>query len=92
METLELTLSAPIASFGFGMRLQHRLTQVSPTKTALVGLIACAMGLSRDDDLGGLNSISFSTKNVDLVEGMPLLIGIMSPIMLRSLKLLRIKS
>jgi CRISPR system Cascade subunit CasD len=47
MKKLQLTLSAPIASFSDSPRCQHRLTQPLPTKSAIAGMIACAQGLSQ---------------------------------------------
>lgn len=49
METIRLTLSAPIASYASTPRLQHRLTDVEPTPTAIQGLIRCALGLRRGE-------------------------------------------
>lgn len=64
MKSLELTLSAPIASFGTSPRMQHRFTQSEPTHSAIIGLIACAMGLGRDDDFSELRPIKLNIKSV----------------------------
>ena len=64
MKSLKLTLSAPIASFGTSPRMQHRLTQSEPTHSAVVGLIACAMGLGRDADFSEIKQISMTVMSV----------------------------
>jgi CRISPR system Cascade subunit CasD len=69
LKTLDLQLSAPIASFGTTPRLQHRLSQPKPTHSAIVGLICCAMGLGRSDDFGAIKSIKMRV--LELSHGEP---------------------
>ena len=69
MTTITLTLSAPMASFSSQPRLQHRLTQLTPTKSAIIGMIACAMGLGRDDSYDHLNTLTVSV--IDVAGGKP---------------------
>lgn len=64
MKGLNLHLEAPIASFGVGPRLQHRLTQSAPTFSAIVGMIACAMGRKRDEPIDDLKQITMSVISV----------------------------
>jgi CRISPR system Cascade subunit CasD len=65
MKTLTLTLSAPIASYGNTPRMQHRLTQYAPTKSAIVGMIACAMGIPRDGSIEYLEAIDMCVLSVN---------------------------
>jgi CRISPR system Cascade subunit CasD len=64
MKTLNLTISAPIASYGTTPRFQQRLTQYAPTKSAIVGMIACAMGIPRDESIEHLNALSMRVVSV----------------------------
>jgi CRISPR system Cascade subunit CasD len=38
--------------------MQHRLTQYAPTKSAIIGMIACAMGIPRDESIGHLQTLT----------------------------------
>ncbi|MEU3273285.1 type I-E CRISPR-associated protein Cas5/CasD [Saccharomonospora sp. NPDC006951] len=48
--TLSLCLDAPMQSWGLRSRFQSRDTAQEPTKSGVVGLLAAALGVSRDDD------------------------------------------
>ena len=52
--TLFLRLEGPMQSWGERARWGVRDTAPEPTKSGIVGLLACALGLSEDDDLRGL--------------------------------------
>lgn len=50
MKTLLLYLSGPQQSWGCGSKFNERDTERFPTYSGILGLVACAMGISRDDD------------------------------------------
>jgi CRISPR-associated Cas5-like protein len=54
-----MTLSGPRGGFGDTPRLVHRFVQAAPPRSAIIGLIANAYGLSRDDDFGFLDPLKF---------------------------------
>lgn len=49
MNLLIFTLSAPMMSFGGINAWKHRSTESAPTKSSIVGIISCAMGLGRNN-------------------------------------------
>ena len=58
MKKLKLHLAAPLASFGSGMRLEHRQTAPAATRSAIIGMIACAMGRARGSDNSDLEQLT----------------------------------
>lgn len=50
MKILVLRLEGPLQSWGERSRWDHRDTAEFPTKSGIVGLIGCAMGIPRDSD------------------------------------------
>lgn len=50
MSTLLLRLAAPLQSWGDESKFETRRTAPYPTKSGVVGLLAAAMGISREDD------------------------------------------
>jgi CRISPR system Cascade subunit CasD len=50
MTTLLIRLAAPLQSWGADSKFTRRLTRREPTKSGVVGLCACAMGIRRDED------------------------------------------
>lgn len=50
MNTLFLRLEGPLQSWGLRSRWGERDTAAAPTKSGLLGLIGCALGLRRDDE------------------------------------------
>lgn len=50
MATLLLRLAGPMQSWGISSRFRFRDTGHEPTKSGVVGLLAAALGLSRDDE------------------------------------------
>ena len=47
MTMLTLFLSGPLAAYSSAPRLQHRLTGDEPTRTAILGMLRCALGVPR---------------------------------------------
>ncbi|WP_298733191.1 type I-E CRISPR-associated protein Cas5/CasD [uncultured Subdoligranulum sp.] len=52
MATLLLRLAAPLQSWGADSKFETRKTEREPTKSGVIGLLAAALGLRRDDDAG----------------------------------------
>ena len=49
MNTLFLRLEGPLQAWGLRARWGERDTADAPTKSGVLGLLGCAMGLRRDD-------------------------------------------
>ena len=64
MATLLLRLAAPLQSWGADSKFEIRKTNREPTKSGVVGLLAAALGLARDDDqaLQRLNGLRFAVR------------------------------
>lgn len=63
--TLFLRLSGPMQSWGTGSRLQIRRTDAYPSKSGVLGIILCAMGVSRPkapDALGPLTALAMGVR------------------------------
>lgn len=60
---IALYLDAPLQSWGYQSRFDRRTTHSSPTKSAVLGMIAAAMGIGRSDTkaLLKLRSITMTT-------------------------------
>ena len=52
MATLLLRLAAPLQSWGADSKFEIRKTNREPTKSGVLGLLAAALGVRRDDDKG----------------------------------------
>ena len=50
MKTVILRLEAPMQSWGASSRFEERETLSTPTKSGVVGLVAAALGVPRDDE------------------------------------------
>ena len=50
MATLLLRLAAPLQAWGSGSKFNIRGTEREPTKSGVIGMIAAAMGIQRNDD------------------------------------------
>lgn len=50
MATLLLRLAAPLQAWGSDSKFNIRMTEREPTKSGVIGLIAAAMGIQRNDD------------------------------------------
>lgn len=64
MATLLLRLAAPLQSWGADSKFETRKTNREPTKSGVVGLLAAALGLRRDDAAGlaRLNGLHFAVR------------------------------
>lgn len=64
MPTILITLKAPIQSWTTMEGYGYRATDDHPSKSAVIGLIASAMGRSRTDDLSDLAELRFAVQTV----------------------------
>ena len=64
MATLLLRLAAPLQSWGSDSKFEIRKTNREPTKSGVIGLLAAALGLSREEDpaLARLNGLRFAVR------------------------------
>ncbi|MEV0220757.1 type I-E CRISPR-associated protein Cas5/CasD [Streptomyces sp. NPDC050704] len=62
MPTVLLRLSAPMQSYGTTSRWEERATNSRPTKSAITGIVANALGLDREDDLADLAELAFAVR------------------------------
>lgn len=64
MATLLLRLAAPLQSWGADSKFETRKTNREPTKSGVIGLLAAALGLARDEDqaLQRLNGLRFAVR------------------------------
>lgn len=62
MRTLLLRLAAPLQSWGSDAKFEARTTGREPTKSGVIGMLAAALGIGRDGDLGELRSLSFGVR------------------------------
>lgn len=62
MSTLLLRIAAPIQSWGVESKLNTRGTEREPTKSGIIGLIASALGYSRNQSLDQLNELKFGVR------------------------------
>lgn len=65
MATLLLRLAAPLQSWGSESKFNRRLTDQEPTKSGVVGMLAAALGIQRNDDpkkLEPLNALRFGVR------------------------------
>ena len=64
MRTLLLRLAAPLQSWGTESKFDIRHTHREPSKSGVIGLLACALGIRRDDSaaLAELSELSFGVR------------------------------
>lgn len=62
MSTLLLRLAAPLQSWGSNSKFDTRYTDAAPTKSGVIGILACAMGIDREEPLGWLGSIKYGVR------------------------------
>ncbi|MCM1314495.1 MAG: type I-E CRISPR-associated protein Cas5/CasD [Prevotella sp.] len=62
MATLLLRLAGPLQSWGCESKFEVRRTMNFPTKSGVIGMIAAAMGYSREDSLDELNKLKFGVR------------------------------
>jgi CRISPR system Cascade subunit CasD len=68
MNTLFLRLEGPLQSWGLRANWEERDTTDAPTKSGIIGLLGCALGLRRDDDeLRMLSNILYMGLRIDRV-------------------------
>lgn len=65
MSTLLLRLAGPMQSWGVGSKFEIRRTETAPSKSAVLGLLASALGRRRGDSVEDLNKLKFGTR-IDL--------------------------
>lgn len=62
MSTLLLRLAAPIQSWGVEAKFDRRGTERAPSKSAVIGLVAAALGRHRNETLEDLQSLRFGVR------------------------------
>lgn len=62
MTTLLIELAGPQQSWGSASRFARRSTEIAPTKSGVIGLIAAALGLERTADLSRFSDIRFGVR------------------------------
>ena len=62
MSTLLLRFAAPLQSWGASSRYQQRGTELAPTKSAVVGMLAAALGRRRSDSIDDLQGIQLGVR------------------------------
>ena len=59
---LLLRLAGPLQSWGDSSRFTHRETRSEPTKSGIIGMLACAQGRTREDSIEDLLQLSFGVR------------------------------
>ncbi|MBD5424214.1 MAG: type I-E CRISPR-associated protein Cas5/CasD [Allobaculum sp.] len=62
MPTLLLRLAGPLQSWGTDSRFETRRTEKMPTKSGVIGMIASALGRSREENVFDLNELQFGVR------------------------------
>ncbi|MBQ8904845.1 MAG: type I-E CRISPR-associated protein Cas5/CasD [Ruminococcus sp.] len=62
MAVLLLRLAAPLQAWGSSAKFEMRTTQREPTKSGVIGMLAAALGRSRDADLSDLSALRFGIR------------------------------
>ena len=62
MSTLLLRLAAPMQAWGVDSDFETRRTLPYPTKSGVIGMLAAALGRSRQDSLEDLNQLRFGVR------------------------------
>lgn len=62
MAVLLLRLAGPLQSWGDSSRFVRRTTRREPTKSGVVGLLACALGRMRDEPVDDLAALEFGVR------------------------------
>jgi len=60
--TLLLRLHGPMQSYGIESRFEFRETTLEPTKSAVVGLLCCALGRDRPEPIDDLTSLDMAVR------------------------------
>src|SRR5262245_17059691 len=62
MSALLLRLAGPLQAWGAGSRFAHRGTEIAPTKSGIVGMLAAARGIRRTEPLTDLLGLRFAVR------------------------------
>lgn len=62
MSTLLLRLAAPMQSWGVSSKFNRRTSNLEPTRSGVIGLIAAAMGRGREESLTAFSSLKFGVR------------------------------
>jgi CRISPR system Cascade subunit CasD len=62
MNTLLLRLAAPMQSWGINSKFDKRMTNDVPTKSGIIGLLACALGIRRNQSLEIFKNIKLGVR------------------------------
>lgn len=62
MATLLLRLAGPLQSWGAESKFEIRRTMKFPTKSGVIGMLAAALGYSREESLDKLNRLKFGVR------------------------------
>ncbi len=62
MPTLLLRLAGPLQSWGTDSHFEIRRTEKMPTKSGVIGMIASALGRSREESISDLNELQFGVR------------------------------
>ena len=62
MTVLLIRLAAPMQSWGTRSRFVHRHTEIAPTKSGVIGMLAAARGMRRTDPLTDLLHLGFGVR------------------------------
>ncbi|WP_432969409.1 type I-E CRISPR-associated protein Cas5/CasD [Dactylosporangium sp. CA-233914] len=62
MSVLLLRLAGPMQAWGAGSRFARRGTEIAPTKSGVIGLLAAAKGIRRTDPLTDLLGLEFGVR------------------------------
>lgn len=62
MSVVALRLAGPMQAWGAGSRFVRRGTEMAPTKSGIIGLIAAARGIRRTESLEGLPDLRFGVR------------------------------
>ena len=62
MSTLLLRLAAPMQSWGVSSKFNRRMSNLEPTKSGVIGLVAAAMGRGREESLEDFMLLKFGVR------------------------------
>src|SRR3954463_12068538 len=62
MSVLLLRLAGPLQSWGSSSRFAHRGTEIAPTKSGVIGMLAAAKGIRRTEPLTELLGLEFGVR------------------------------
>ncbi|MBO6149085.1 MAG: type I-E CRISPR-associated protein Cas5/CasD [Lachnospiraceae bacterium] len=62
MFTLLLRFAAPLQSWGVNAKFNTRYTEREPSKSAVLGIVAAALGIRRNESLGDLSSMRYGVR------------------------------